>query len=175
MTNRYRLRKHYEKWLDIPGYEELYQVSNIGRVRSLDRLCNGPYNTKQVKKGKLLKLKINFGYEQIELYDNNGISIIYKVHRLVIGTFKPKDIFTFKPNENHKYIQIDHINNNKIDNRLKNLQYLSASDNVKKTFEEGRISPFVEYNKINPPWNKGLKGAQIAWNKGLKIAKSNKN
>ena len=42
-----------EIWKDIEGYEGLYQVSNYGRVRSLDRYVKQNHNTKQLKKGKL--------------------------------------------------------------------------------------------------------------------------
>lgn len=80
-----------EIWKDIKGYEGLYQVSNMGNVKSLDRIVN--HNTsktgKSLVKGTLLKFKKDKdGYLNVCLY-NNGNRSYRRVHRLVAEAFVP--------------------------------------------------------------------------------------
>lgn len=117
MTKRYKLRKIYEKWKDIPSYEGLYQVSNLGRIRN--------------KHNKILKLRKVFDYELIGLM-KDGKRTSIRVHRAVKASFDPIDGFDLKRNDNHSNIQIDHINGIKNDNRLRNLNYVTHSENNKK-------------------------------------------
>lgn len=77
-----------EIWKDIEGYEGLYQVSNLGNVRSLDNIvnCNGG---KRLRKGGLLKPIIDYdGYNRVTLYGNRKKKN-YFVHRLVAQAFIP--------------------------------------------------------------------------------------
>lgn len=70
--------KNNEVWKAIKGYEEFYEVSNLGRVRSLDRLTNNPMGT-FIRKGKILKPNINRGgYKFVLLTDGNKIRKKYK-------------------------------------------------------------------------------------------------
>ena len=55
-----------EKWKDIKGYEGLYQVSNLGNIKSLNRTTNIP-NAKRIEKEKILKLNTRNGYYVIQL------------------------------------------------------------------------------------------------------------
>lgn len=76
-----------EIWKDIPGYEGYYQVSNCGRVRSLDREVPGCYGTSQIKRGKILKHDVvRSGYHHIRLC-KLGIKEGWYVHRLVALAF----------------------------------------------------------------------------------------
>ena len=96
-----------EEWRNIRGYEGLYQVSSIGRVRN-------------TKTGRVLKgSKDNHGYLKVDLYKNNTRKS-HKVHRLVAKAFveNPKS----KP-------CIDHINTIKTDNYFKNLRWVSYKEN----------------------------------------------
>lgn len=98
----------YEIWLDIPGFEGRYQASNLGRIKSL-------------KSNKILSATDNgHGYKQVSLY-KNGKNIKYKVHRLVM--------ITFKANPDNK-AQVNHINEDKSDNRLNNLEWCDNKYNV---------------------------------------------
>jgi len=109
-----------EIWKDVVGYEGLYQVSNMGNVASL-----------KFNKFKLLnKLIHNQGYTMARLYRNGRGSTI-KIHRLVALSFINSNL----PN-NHSLV-VDHINNNKADNRLENLQILTTRQN---NIKEGRYS-----------------------------------
>ena len=102
-----------EIWKDIEGYEGLYQVSNMGRVKSLDYKHTG--------KEKIMKLfKNKKGYLQINLSKNNEQKF-FTVHRLVA--------LAFIPNQLNKPF-IDHINTVKDDNRADNLRWCTAKENA---------------------------------------------
>ncbi len=78
-----------EEWRDIEGYEGLYQVSNKGRVKSLDRYVNNHWGKQQLIKGKMLKQYINErGYSYVALCKNGTIKGAL-VHRLVAESFIP--------------------------------------------------------------------------------------
>lgn len=100
-----------EIWKDIDGYPN-YQVSNMGRVKSL--------NYKRTGKEKILKLnKHKFGYFMVSLR-KNGITSKICVHRLVAKAFIPNP-------ENKP--EIDHINTNQSDNRVENLRWVTSKEN----------------------------------------------
>ena len=99
-------------WKDIKGYEGKYQISNKGRVRSLDY--------KGTKKKKLLKASTNKeGYIQIRLY-KNGKGKTYFVHRLVA------EAFILNPNN---YPVVNHKDENKSNNSVDNLEWCTVEYN----------------------------------------------
>lgn len=112
-----------EIWKDIKNYEGLYQVSNLGNVRSLDRLMS-TLTGDRLYKGKQLKPKLlQTGYLQVSLYknnDNNGRHYQPLVHQLVA--------LSFLNNENN-YKSINHIDGNKQNNNSSNLEYCTYSYN----------------------------------------------
>lgn len=118
-----------EKWLDIIGYEGLYKISDLGNVKSLDRIIINKNGISSNYKGKVLKPLLNKGYYQVRLY-KNGVGITHRIHKLVMMSFKD-----FKPN-GHTII-IDHINNDPLDNRLNNLQLISQRKNASKDRANG--------------------------------------
>ena len=101
-----------EIWKDIEGYEGLYQVSNMGNVRSLN------YN--QTREIKVLKPSNNRGYKLVVL-SKNGKSKTYQVHRLVA--------LHFIPNPNSLSI-INHKNEDKTNNCVDNLEWCSQEYNI---------------------------------------------
>ena len=109
-----------EIWKDIKGYEGLYQVSNLGRVKSLDKIIVTIDRKNRCQKGKILKLQISkYGYNVITLWNNN-ISKQFKVHRLVA--------IAFIPNPNN-LPQINHIDEDKLNNKIDNLEWCTALEN----------------------------------------------
>lgn len=108
-----------EVWRDIKGYEGLYQVSNIGRVRSVDREVRKERRSYMVK-GQLMKLRIgNNGYYRCSVRKNGKIGTI-EVHRAVAEAFIPNPC---------NFPCVNHKNEIKTDNRVENLEWCSYSYN----------------------------------------------
>ena len=109
-----------EIWKDVPGYENLYQASNLGRVKSLDKKIktyNGGY---YIRKGKILKQMKNYqGYMRVHLL-KNGISKTTPVHRIIANTFI---------NNINNYKEVNHKNEIKDDNRVENLEWCTREYN----------------------------------------------
>lgn len=125
-----------EIFKDVPGYEGLYQVSNLGRVKSLN------YN--HTGKEKILKPGIEqWGYYHIIL-QKNCIRKKYRLHRLVAEVFLPN------PNN---FDQVNHKDENKKNNRVDNLEWCTCSYNVRYSqakpcacFNDGKL--IKVYNTI---------------------------
>ena len=106
-----------EIWKDIPGYEGLYQVSNLGNVRTFK---NGRYGTS--KESKPLSLSINGKYLKTSLY-LNGNGKRYLVHQLVAMAF-----LGHVPN-GRGTLCVNHIDNNQLNNNVDNLEITSTRHN----------------------------------------------
>ena len=108
-----------EIWKDIFGYENIYQVSNLGRVRGLKRKT-GNSTGYYIRKGKILKKAMNIhGYEFVIL-SKNGKRKTITVHRLVAEAFIP--------NPNH-FPCINHKNENRACNIVENLEWCTHKYN----------------------------------------------
>lgn len=111
-----------EIWKDIKGYEGLYQVSNLGRVRSIERTIKhkSTYGGLYHIRGQILKLKQDKGYLRIGLKKDN-IKKYYSIHRLVAEAFIPNP---------HNYAQINHKDENPKNNEVNNLEWCTAKYNI---------------------------------------------
>ena len=108
-----------EEWRDVVGYEGLYQVSDQGRVKSLERKVPIGYGERTVKE-RILKPKTDrYGYLIVSLYAG-GKRKTLRVHRLVCEAFHE--------NPDNKP-QVNHINEIKTDNRASNLEWATAREN----------------------------------------------
>lgn len=138
-----------EIWKDINGYEGIYQISNLGNVKSLDRYVNSAIknNSKVKRKGQLLKPKLNQGYYEVSLIVGNNRKW-FKVHRLVAEAFIPN------PNN---YPQINHKDEIKTNNRVDNLEWCDAKYNCNYGTRNSKIRNCTSFKKGHIPWSKGKK------------------
>jgi hypothetical protein len=123
-----------ELWKDVVGYEGLYQCSNIGRVRSLDKVIhtnNQHGSCSKWKKGKQLKQYDNqHGYLVAHLH--NGKPKTIAVHRIIA--------LAFIPNTDNKS-EVNHIDGDKTNNKISNLEWNTRSENQKHAFATGLNKP----------------------------------
>jgi len=133
-----------EIWKELPGFEGYYEVSNQGRVRSLDRKA---WNGKcyRLSKGRVLNPVLTNGYKRVVLYSNKKKKT-FSVHQLIAIAFLSHEPCGYK-------IVVDHINNVKTDNRLENLQLISQRENSSKD-KKGCSSKYtgVSWKKQNNKW-----------------------
>lgn len=116
------MRKIEEIWKDIKGYEGLYQVSNMGRVKRLNYWNGHKYNNgEKILKPTTQYVTDNYFRSKVKLY--NGCSKKdFKIHRLVATAFIPN------PNN---YPIINHIDGNPLNNRADNLEWCTQKHNMK--------------------------------------------
>lgn len=116
-----------EIWKDIIDYEGLYQVSSYGRVKSLSRKVSNGKGFYIIKERILKSILTKKGYYNISLY-KNGKSKNFRVHRLVALHFisNPEN----KP-------QINHIDGDKSNNHVDNLEWCTASENTQHAYDNG--------------------------------------
>ena len=115
-----------EEWKDILGFEGIYQASNFGRVKSLERIDARGNRAKE----RILKAKLVCGYYQVCLC-KQSIKKTYLVHRLVWEAFN---------GQIPENMQINHINEIKSDNRLSNLNLMTAKENSNWGTRNERVS-----------------------------------
>lgn len=111
-----------EKWKDIVNYEGIYEVSNLGNIKSLSRtiLRNGKYP--YLSKERILNKAIDAnGYNVVSLY-KNGKQKTCKVHQLVAQSFLNHFSLGYE-------VVVNHINFIKTDNKVENLEIVTAREN----------------------------------------------
>ena len=123
-----------EEWKSIPGYEGLYEVSNLGRVRSVER-CDR-FNRKIVS--KILKPNYVSGYLRVGMYKNKTFKY-YLIHRLVAQAFLPNP---------DNLPQVNHKDEDKSNNRVDNLEWCDRSYNMNYgTVQQRRIQTNINNGK----------------------------
>ena len=121
-----------EVWKDIKGMEGCYQISNKGRVKALERVVlrsvNGNIHIKEhIVKGS----KDTKGYLQLDARVD-GKRIVKLIHRLVA------EAFIDNPN---KYEQVNHKDGNKLNNDVSNLEWVTATENIRHACRTGLHKP----------------------------------
>jgi hypothetical protein len=148
-----------EIWKDIPNYEGLYQASNLGRIKSLDRVLKGKGKNQfgstfdMIKKGRILKQQITKkGYLKAYLI-KDGKSKTFASHRIIALTFIPNP-------DNYKFI--NHKDENKVNNRVDNLEWCTQSYNINYGTRNKKVSEKLKNIIKSKEWceniSKGKKG-----------------
>jgi hypothetical protein len=134
-----------EIFKEIPGYNGLYQASNLGRIKSLSRkVCN--YRGCYFSKERILTQFISKNYKRVNIRSSNKM-----VHQLVAMAFL-----------NHipcgHEIVVDHINHDKLNNKLENLQLITNRENCSKDVKN-KTSKYtgVSWNKARNKWVSQIK------------------
>lgn len=120
-----------EIWKDIKGFEGMYQISNLGRVKSLDRAVKQRNDSFQIKKGLLIKQTKNHKGYPLTCIRKDNKTYAKSTHRLVAETFMP--------NPDNKE-QINHIDGIKTNNHVDNLEWMTGKENIKHAIDNGLMT-----------------------------------
>lgn len=136
-----------EIWKTLPSYEGIYEVSNLGNIKSLSRIKFNKGKFPFMTNERILKQHLNNNYMKVRVMDK-----MLTVHQLVAMAFL-----------NHKIdgmnLVVDHINNNSLDNRVENLQVITQRQNATKD----RTNKTSKYAGVS--WHKALN----KWRSYIKI------
>ena len=168
-----------EKWLPVAGYEGLYEISNLGRLKSLKKILKLKGNHTLIYEERIMKLKVSETrrYYQVKLY-KEAVYKYWFIHRLVA--------FHFIENVQNKP-QINHKNGIKTDNRVENLEWCTNQENIThsvvtglkritkvfgKTGDLSGVSKSVICTRTNKRWGSislaakdmGINQGTLSWN-----------
>jgi hypothetical protein len=138
-------------WRPVKDYENFYEVSNTGEVRSLERRSIDSLGRPYTKRSRLIKSRITKGYKEVRLSNFKGKRTPKSLHRLVACAFIP-NVYN-KPQVNHK-------DGNKLNNDSSNLEWVTASENIKHAYDIGLKSAKGVNNtssKIDPDMVKEIR------------------
>ena len=125
-----------EEWRPVVGYEGLYEVSNLGRIRSLDRVIRSKNNSTAIRRGITMKTNVNKQGYLFVVLSNNGKRKLHKIHRIVAEAFIPN------PN-NFKCVH--HVDENKLNPEANNLIWCTIKHNV-RDYRLRRSHKLARYN-----------------------------
>lgn len=127
-----------ETWKPIPGWEESYSVSDKGRVRGEERIVQSDDGREIPYMQRILNQPCQgHGYPTVGL-SRKSKTIMVKVHQVVARVFIgpcPEGM------------TVDHINNDKTDNRVENLEYVTREENISRAHNDGMINNYGENNE----------------------------
>lgn len=128
-----------EKWSPIKEYEDYYAISNFGNVKSVERKVKNR-NGYRIVKERILKPSIsNKGYYLVAL-SKNGKSHTLAIHKMVMEHFN-RCAFDYEV--------INHIDHNKLNNNISNLEYITQKENVKDAWNNGLCENIRKQAKNN--------------------------
>ena len=131
-----------EIWKDIEGFEGLYQISNLGRIKSLSKFINNNPKSKKIgfySKEKIIKFSKSKNNYLIAPLSKKGKAYYFYVHRLVAKTFI---------NNLNNFKQVDHIDGNKQNNCINNLEWVTPKENINRAWKKGLCKPHSKHIKV---------------------------
>ena len=148
-----------EIWKDIKGYEGIYQVSNMGQIRSCDRYIHVLNRKSYFVKGKILKTFHggNNEYRMIKLCKDNKTTA-YLVHSLVIRTFN---------NNYDTSLEVNHKDGDVTNNCLDNLELISHLDNIHHSIKMGLTKQIGENSVLSALTNIDADEIRKLWMSGM--------
>jgi hypothetical protein len=127
-------------WKEIPDTDGLYFANEFGNIKSSSRSVKLVSHNKAsyyMRAGKILKQPLNsHGYPCVTIKYLNGTQKVVQVHRLIAKTFIPNP---------DNLPQINHIDGNKCNNNVQNLEWCSVRDNIRHAYKTG-------LNQGSKPW-----------------------
>lgn len=140
-----------EVWVDVYGYDGIYEVSNLGRVKSLERYVSNGRGGEMFVKERILKQSF-IGKEKKRVsvsFCINNIAIKQEINTVVFYSFNPELL------SNNKGKEVCHLNKNGLDNRLINLSLLKISNSKKIAWKLGvNDNCYKEYERRKEVTNK---------------------
>lgn len=134
-------------WRSIQGYEESYEVSDDGQVRSLDRVIHCSDGTTRNRKGKVLKPHQDpSGYLSVNLACC-GKQVTRFIHVLVAEAFIPKPDYR---------VEVNHLDGDKTNNAVHNLEWMTHKENIQHAFKSG-LHPIMSLEYLAEIAKKGAK------------------
>lgn len=130
-----------EIWRPVKEYEGYYEVSNLGRVRSIDRYVNTKGDSKRIRNGRVLKGILHNEYVWVTLSKDN-LKSKKRVHRIVAEAFLPNP---------DNLPQVNHKDEDKTNNNVDNLEWCTAKYNMNYgTLRERRVQTNIQNGTFNP-------------------------
>lgn len=114
------------KWKPVKGFENFYEVSEDGRIKTIQRIIVLPTHSYLKKEKILTQFKDGRGYMHVKLYDGKGKPKSLCTHRVVASTF----IF----NNDETKLEVNHIDGNKLNNAVSNLEWCTRGENIKHAY-----------------------------------------
>lgn len=133
-------QEEYEVWRDINGYEGIYQISDLGRVKSLERIVKSGNKMRKLKERIRTPVKHKLGYMCLNLSKESEIKG-HLIHRLVATHFLPN------PNG---YPEVNHIDGDKTNNIHTNLEWCTRKENINHAIDTG----LTKQNGVDSHWSK---------------------
>lgn len=138
-------REKEEEWKDVAGYEGYYQISSMGRCRSLDRKVPHPVHGSMKVSGRVLSPRESgYGYYYVSLCRNSELTS-KMLHKMVSEAFLPN--LYDKPHVNHK-------DGDKLNNSVDNLEWCTQQENIRHAFDTGLNK--VGLGKKHPMYKEGF-------------------